>query len=112
MLDLSNSQCTHPLDEKWTKNTQLDFRITVAKSLLDGHIRTPSHTLRKPELPLRLTERPFIEPIPKLTEYGGRPNAMSVAKEKESRHHINVKCVRPPFVCIHVLRHITLKEKY
>ena len=84
--------------------TQLNFRITVAKSLLDGHIR-------KPELPLRLTERPFIKPIPKLTEYGGRPNAMSVAKEKESRHHINVKCVRPPFVCIHVLRHITLKRK-
>ena len=73
------------------KMTQLDFRITVAKSLLDGHIR-------KPELPLRLTERPFIEPIPKLTEYGGRPNAMSVAKE--SRHHINVKCVRTP-LCLY-----------
>ena len=48
-----------------SKITQLDFRLSVARSLIEGHKR-PSrrHHISAPELPLRLTERAFPEPIP------------------------------------------------
>ena len=46
--------------------SQLDFRLAVARSLVEGYTR-PQHRHRHPstpELPLRLTERAFPEPIP------------------------------------------------
>ena len=49
-----------------SKITQLDFRLAVARGLIEGYTRPPHRTrhLSAPDLPLRLTERPFPEPIP------------------------------------------------
>ena len=57
MLDLSIVNAHILYMKSGQKMTQLDFTIAVAKSLLDGHIRTPSHTLCKPELPTTQTNR-------------------------------------------------------
>ena len=45
--------------------TQLDFRLSVAKDLIEG-LERPHHRHHEPapKLPLRLTERAFPEPIP------------------------------------------------
>ena len=45
------------------KLTQLDFRIEVGKNLLDGFQSHVSQHFMSVELPLRLTERPFPEPV-------------------------------------------------
>ena len=47
------------------KMTQLDFRLSVAKSLTEG-LERPHHRHHPPapQLPLRLTERAFPEPLP------------------------------------------------
>ena len=48
-----------------SKMTQLDFRLSVARSLIEGHERpSQCHHISAPELPLCLTERAFPEPIP------------------------------------------------
>ena len=51
----------------------LDFRLEIITSLLDGHVaRTDRrHFSSTSELPLRLSERPFPEPIPSQSKYGG-----------------------------------------
>ena len=74
LLDLSlvnanilyNSVTSTPL-------THMEFQLSVTTSLLEGHnpptdqcVSAPAH-----ELPLRLTERPFPELIPQVTQYGG-----------------------------------------
>ena len=48
-----------------SKKTQLQFRLSVAMSLIEG-LQRPRHRHHSgaPELPLRLTERAFPEPIP------------------------------------------------
>ena len=57
-------QCQHETAEKPLKH--LDFRLELIKSLLDGHVPRIDHRLfsSTSELPLRLSERPFPEPIP------------------------------------------------
>ena len=48
-----------------SKMTQLNFRLSVAKSLVQGLQRLHHrHHPPAPELPIRLTERAFPEPIP------------------------------------------------
>ena len=48
-----------------SKVTLLEFRTSVATSLLEGPERPRNrHAASAPELPLRLTERAFLEPIP------------------------------------------------
>ena len=50
--------------------TQLDFRLAVAKGLISGFSREHHrHHSPAPQLPTRLTERPFIEPIPEGKRY-------------------------------------------
>ena len=48
---------------------QLDFRIQIAAALLEGHTSPLDrrHVAPTRELPLRLSERAFPEPIPKET---------------------------------------------
>ena len=71
--------------------TQLEFNIQVAKSLLEGHEnRTPRQ--RSIELPLRLTERPFLEPVPKDTPYGGRPSCEVCLVRKKGRKQTQYQC--------------------
>lgn len=64
-------QCQHETAEKPLKH--LDFRLELIKSLLDGHVPRIDHRLfsSTSELPLRLSERPFPEPIPSHSKYGG-----------------------------------------
>ena len=53
--------------------TQMEFRIAVAKGLLEGHTRQQAqHYTIAPQLPTRLTKHPVIERIPNDTPYGGR----------------------------------------
>ena len=45
--------------------TQLDFRLAVAQGLVEGHEQHHRrHHTPAPDIPLRLTERAFPEPIP------------------------------------------------
>ena len=74
------------------KLTQLDFRIEVGKSLLDGFQSHISHHFVSTELPLRLTERPFPEPVPTDTPYGGRPQCEVCRSRKQKRSQTQYRC--------------------
>ena len=114
MLDLSivNAYILYmKISTSERKMTQLDFRISVARSLMDGHVRTPLHT-RKPELPLRLTERPFIEPIPKTTEHGGRPNCHVCSKKKRKQTSYQCKVCKTPLCLYPCFEVYHTQEKY
>ena len=66
LLDVSlvNSHVLYKAETK-SSISQLDFRIAVAQSLLEGLERPrPRQATRGSETPLRLTERAFPEPIP------------------------------------------------
>ena len=55
------------------KLTQMEFRIAVAKGLLNGYTKhQPKHFTVSQNLPLRLTERAFPEKISTDCPYGGR----------------------------------------
>ena len=66
LLDLSlvNSHILYKAATS-SRMTQLDFRLSIAKSLLEG-LECPCqhHHEPSPQLPVRLTERAFPEPIP------------------------------------------------
>ena len=67
LLDVAlvNSYVLYKATTGSNKMTQLKFRLSVAKSLIEG-LQRPRHRHHSPapELPLRLTERAFPEPIP------------------------------------------------
>ena len=74
---------------------QLDFRIEIASGLLHGHISPPldrRHIAPTRELPLRLTERPFPEPVPKETPYGGRPQCEVCRSKNIKRSQTQYRC--------------------
>ena len=74
------------------KLIQLEFRTEVGKSLLDGF---QSHVLRHfmyVDLPLRLTERPFPEPIPSDTPHGGHPQCEVCQSRKKKRSQTQYQC--------------------
>ena len=67
LLDVAlvNSYILYKTANASSKMTQLNFRLSVAKSLVEG-LQHPHHRHHPPapELPIRLTERAFPEPIP------------------------------------------------
>ena len=75
------------------KLTQIDFRIAVAKALLNGYSKhQPKHFTVQQQLPLRLTECPFIERVPADTPYGGRPQCEVCRASGEKRSQTQYRC--------------------
>ena len=70
--------------------SQLDFRISVAKGLFEG-LERPHHRHHPPapQLPLRLTQRAFPEPIP-----GGKRSDCKVwsVRGAGQRHQTGYRC--------------------
>ena len=72
---------------------QLDFRIAIILSLLEGHSPRVQqcHYVPNRELPMRLTERPFPEKIQATTPSGGRPQC-EVCRAKGIRSQTRHRC--------------------
>ena len=87
---------THILYNETNTNklTQLEFRIQVATELLEGYQHTRSQHYASPnvQLPLRLTERPFPEPVPSDTPYGGRPQCEVCHARGVKRSQTKFRC--------------------
>ena len=71
--------------------SQLEFQQSLILSLLEGHNRHIPHRRYGPnrELPMRLTERPFLEKICSDTPHGGRPQCevcRARGKRSQTRH--------------------------
>ena len=75
------------------KLTHLDFRLAVAKGLLEGHVPQNDRRRVAPnrDLPLRLTEQPFSERIPKTTKSGGRLQC-EVCRAKGIKSQTQTRC--------------------
>ena len=73
---------------------QLDFRIAVISSLLEGHSQPTIQRYYAPnrELPLRLSERPFLERIVSDTVHGGRPQCEVCRARKKKRSQTRYHC--------------------
>ena len=73
--------------------THMDFRLSVAKGLLEGHKPLTDRRISAPmrDLPLRLTERPFPEKIPRDTQYGGCPLS-EVCRSRNKRSQTRYRC--------------------
>eukprot|EP00731_Ephydatia_muelleri_P003594 Em0001g3594a len=73
--------------------TQMDFRIELAKGLLQGHTRRQGrHFTVSQELPLRLTERPFAEKVDTDTPHGGRPRCEVCRARGKKRSQTKYRC--------------------
>lgn len=93
---------------------QLDFHLAVIPGLLEGHTKRTDqrHLAPQKELPLRLTEWPFPEPIPKDNQYGGRSN-FEVCRARKKRAQTQWQCkvcktplhVHPCFEIYHTKLH-------
>ena len=98
---LYNMQADKPLH-------QLHFRLSIIKSLLEGHTPRADHCHQAPqrELPTRLTERPFLERVPSTTVAGGRPVCeVCRARGKRSQTRFRCKVCKTPLhmeVCFEV----------
>ena len=95
--------------------TQLEFRIAVATSMVEG-LKHPHHRHHTyvPELPVRLTERAFPEPIPE----GKRVDCkVCSVREAGKRHTTGYRCMLcytplclyPCFERYHVLKYYKIK---
>ena len=112
MLDLALVNAHILSLESGNKHTQLEFRLSVAKGLLEGFESQRGHRIfRTPELPLRLTEtRPFLEPTPK----GTRPDCRVCSNRGAGKRHQTgyqcKGCKTPlcPYPCME--RYHTLKD--
>lgn len=75
--------------------SQLDFRLSIISSLLEGHVPREDKRRYAPErnLPLRLTERPFPERIPVSTDSTtkGRP-LCEVCRARDIRSQTRYRC--------------------
>ena len=73
--------------------TQLDFRVAIISSLLEGHCLKVPQRYYAPtrELPMRLSERPFPERIPSDTAHGGRPRC-EVCRARNIRSQTRYQC--------------------
>ena len=73
-----------------SKLSQLEFRVAVAKGLMEGLERPrPRRSAGTQALPLRLTERPFPEPVPD----GKRPDcAVCSDRAAHRRHQTGYRC--------------------
>ena len=75
---------------------QLNFRLAVITSLLEGHTLRADHRHYAPhrELPTRLTERPFVERVPSSTVAGGHP-LCEVCRARNKRSQTRFRCKTP-----------------
>ena len=74
--------------------TQLDFRLSIVASLLEGHKRLVDrrHVAPTRVLPMRLSERAFPEPIRKETPSGGRPQCEVCRARRKKRSQTQFQC--------------------
>ena len=93
-----------------SKTTHLDFRLSVAKGLLQGLEQPRPRRSASSDLPLRLTERPFPEPVPD----GKRPDcAVCSNRGARKRHQTGYRCKlchTPPCLYPCFERYHTLKD--
>ncbi|KAL5502186.1 hypothetical protein EMCRGX_G008917 [Ephydatia muelleri] len=76
--------------------TQMEFRIAVAKGLLEGHTwQQAQHYNIAPQLPTPLTEHPFIERIPNDTPYSSRCEVCRAQGKKRSQTQYRCKGTNP-----------------
>ena len=83
--------------------TQLQFRTSIASSLLEGHTQRVERRHFAPTtiLPLRLSERPFPEKIPSTSASTGRPQCeVCRAQKKSHKQHSGAKYVRHLYILI------------
>ena len=98
-----------------SRMSQLDFRLAVAKSLTEGLERPrPRRSAGSRELPVRLTERPFPEPVPE----GKRPDCVvcsnrGVGQRPQTGYRCKVchtpLCLYPCFERYHTLKDYKVK---
>ena len=73
--------------------THLDFWLAIAKELLEEHTPQPEKRYCvNQELPLRLTERPFSERIPKTTPSSGRLKCEVCRARGKKKLQTQVQC--------------------
>lgn len=100
-----------------SKKAQLHFRLTVAKSLIEGLQRPRHHHhLPAPELPLRLRDRAFPQPIPEEKRANCKVCSLRTAGQ---RHHTRYRCklchtllcLYPCFERYHILKdHLVTRQ--
>ena len=82
----------------------MEFRLSVAKALLEGHVTTTQQSQRNHTssiaLPLRLNSRCFIESIPKETTYGGMHQYV-VCRTRGKRSQTRYRC-KTCLIALHV----------
>ena len=112
LLDVAIVNC-HLLFKSVTgsKLSQLDFRVAVAKGLMEGLERQrPRRSAGTQALPLRLTERPFPEPVPD----SKRPDrAVCSDRAAHKRHQTGYRCkICHTHLCLYTCfeRYHTLKD--
>ena len=73
--------------------THMDFWLSVAKGLLEGHNPLTDRRISAPmrDLPLCLTEKPFPEKIPRDTQYGSCP-LCEVCRSRNKRSQTRYRC--------------------
>ena len=94
LLDLSIVNANILYNElSGTPINQLDFRVSIISSLLEGHtLNLPQrHYAPTRELPTRLSERPFPIKIVADTPHGGRPQC-EVCRSRGKRSQTRYKC--------------------
>ena len=94
LLDLSivNANILYNLEAD-KQLAQLDFRVAMITSLLEGHIPQAQQRYYAPNraLPLRLTEWPFPERIPSDSASAGRP-LCEVCRARGKRSQTRYRC--------------------
>ena len=113
LLDLAlvNSYVLYKAVNKTSKMKQLQFRLSVAKSLTEG-LERPRHCHHPPELdlPTRLTERAFPEPIPESKRADCRVCSVRGVGQRHQTGYRCKLCHTP--LCLHPCfeRYHTLKD--
>ena len=95
LLDLSILNANILYNQTANNNmSQLDFCVAVVSSLLTGHSprAVNRHYAPTTELPMRLSERPFIERIPSETAHGGRPRCKLCTSRGKNRSQTKYRC--------------------
>ena len=102
LLDLSLVNANILYNEASVKPmNHMDFRLAVAKGLLEGHMSISQQRLTASHLPTRLTGRCFLELIPKETQYAGLHQCV-VCSSKGKRSQTRYQC-KYCLVALHVV---------
>ena len=77
--------------------TQLDFRLSLVASLLEGHkhLVDRRHVAPTRVVPMRLGEKTLTEPVRKETSSGGRPQC-EARRKKRSKTQFQCKICKTP----------------